>query len=211
MRVQSQYRYQRVKPSWRPRTGPHDVTECSAGMKRADLQPNDPPQPALLEGERDWAASLETSMAQQHHPDQHPETFGAGRLVEKGWTVYDAVEHPIGTVTDVDAARGVITVDGRPVGFDSFEVPLDLIGRSGGNEVHLTKVIESDSLSESTPVRLIDPPAEVSEPTPTRTRARTRPVSVAGAATATGSPAPVRPITPTFGGPVGEPVAASDA
>jgi len=171
---------------------------------------------------------LEMSMAQQFQPDQHPETFGAGRLIEKGWTVYDAVEHPIGTVTDVDAARGVITVDGRPAGLGAFEVPLDLIGSSGGNEVHLTKVIEAGSTSESTSLRLVDPPTETAAPTSTRTRPRARTGSTTGASMGTpgaatsvtgatvpmGSVTPTQPITPTFGrtvaGPNGETVAASD-
>jgi len=113
-------------------------------------------------------------MAQPHNPEQHPETFGAGRLIEKGWTVYDALEHPIGTVTDVDSARSVLTVDGRPVGLGTFEVPLDLVSRSGGNEVYLTKVIEPGSLGETESLRMVDPPAPTPIPASTTARARGR-------------------------------------
>ena len=99
-------------------------------------------------------------MTQQQHPEQNPSMAtgsGAGQLVEKGWTVYDALEHPLGTVTDVDASRNVLEIDGRPVGFGTFEVPLDLVGQSGGNKVHLNKVIEDSAPQPDGAPRLVDP------------------------------------------------------
>ena len=154
-------------------------------------------------------------MAQQHDPERQPETISArrasARRIEKGWTVYDAVGHPIGTVTDVDSGRDVLTIDGRPVGLDAFEVPLDLVTRTGDNEIHLSKVIEEGSLSTSTPPRLVDPPAESSPTAATRTRGRTRSgaastgdltaVPGAAASTTTGSATttPIRPASPAFG------------
>jgi len=111
-------------------------------------------------------------MAQQHHPEGNQDAATGGRrtlrLIEKGWTVYDALEHPIGTVTDVDTDRGVLMIDGRPVGLDTYEVATDLVRRAGDNEVHLTTVIETESLEEGAAPRLVDAPAD------TGTRARTR-------------------------------------
>ena len=48
----------------------------------------------------------------------------ATRGIELGWQVYDAVEHPVGNVADVEHERGQLRIDGRPVGFDFYEVPL---------------------------------------------------------------------------------------
>ena len=84
-------------------------------------------------------------MAQQNLPEQRPTTVagrGTERLIEKGWTVYDALQHPLGIVHDVDAPRNRMIVDGRPVGFTTFEILLDSVGQTSGNEVHLTRVIE---------------------------------------------------------------------
>src|SRR6478609_2548664 len=104
------------------------------------------------------------AMAQQLQPEQLPKTSaggGAGHLTEKGWTVYDAVEHPLGTVTDADTARNMLVIDGRPVGFGTYEVPLDLVERSGGNEVHISKVIEESGPSADGAPRLMDVPASM--------------------------------------------------
>ncbi len=35
----------------------------------------------------------------------------------------------IGNVTDVDTAREMLVIDGRPAGFDAFEVPFALVSR----------------------------------------------------------------------------------
>ena len=45
---------------------------------------------------------------------EHSETARPDRI-EKGWTVYDAVKHPIGQITDVDRDRGRLLIDGRSV------------------------------------------------------------------------------------------------
>jgi CBS domain-containing protein len=144
-------------------------------------------------------------MPQQQPADRRPDTGGEGTLIEKGWTVYDAVEHPIGTVTDVDIARSVLTVDGRPAGLGTFEAPLDLVARFGGNEVHLTKVIEPSDLDADAPLRLVDPPPEVTPPSTARARgrARTGAASAADAGPLTGPtaardvpPSPATPIRP---------------
>jgi CBS domain-containing protein len=119
-------------------------------------------------------------MAHQHDADQLPPTVagrGAGRLIEKGWTVYDALEHPLGTVTDVDSSRDVLEVDGRPAGFGSFEIPLDFVGQSGGNEIHLTKAIEESGPSPDGAPRLVDPQTAASASGATQTRGRTRTTS----------------------------------
>jgi len=118
-------------------------------------------------------------MSQQHPPEGHPETAAAGRrtvrLIEKGWTVYDAVEHPIGTVTDVDNDRGILMIDGRPVGLDSYEVPTELVRRAGDNEVHLTTVIDTATLEEGAEPRMVDAPVDTGTRAPTRTRVETAP------------------------------------
>src|SRR5262245_29569787 len=115
-------------------------------------------------------------MAQQQHPDQHPTMAtgsGAGRLVEKGWTVYDSLERPLGTVTDVDTSRGILEVDGRPVGFGTFEIPLDFVGQSGDNKVHLNKVIEDSAPQPDGAPRLVEPQTVTGTTSPsTRTRGR---------------------------------------
>src|SRR3954470_23277672 len=100
------------------------------------------------------ATGLEMLMAQQHDPDQYSQTGAAGRgeasLIEKGWTVYDAVQHPLGSVTDVDTTSNVLIIDGRPVGLGTFEVPLSLVGSTAGNEVYLSKVVESSASGPDT-------------------------------------------------------------
>ena len=53
------------------------------------------------------------------HTRDHDADSGAsvGRIdaIEKGWTVYDALERPVGNVTDVDRQAGELAVDGRSV------------------------------------------------------------------------------------------------
>jgi CBS domain-containing protein len=137
-------------------------------------------------------------MAQQQQPEQLPGTGaerGAANLIEKGWTVYDAVEHPLGTVTDVDTARNMLQIDGRPVGHGAYEIPLAFVARSGGNEVHLSKVIgESAPAADGAP-QLMDPPASMTSSSTSRGRSRTRsePSSTPGATAPTPMPASTTP------------------
>ena len=81
-----------------------------------------------------------------------------GQLIEKGWTVVDALGTPIGNVTDVDVQRGKIAVDGRPVGFSTFEVPLTYVGKSSDHEVRLSKVIDTAAASTDDIPRFTDAP-----------------------------------------------------
>jgi len=145
-------------------------------------------------------------MAQNYQAEQHPQATGAARQIEKGWTVYDAVEHPIGTVTDVDTTRGVLIIDGRPVGFDAFEAPLDFVGRAGGNEVHLTKVLENVDTAAAGSIRLIDPPATPAPARAARVRGKARTETTAESTTPPTPFAssdvtftPSRPTIPTIG------------
>jgi CBS domain-containing protein len=97
----------------------------------------------------------------------------------------------------------MLTIDGRPAGLGTFEAPLDLVGKFGGNEVHLTKVIERDDATSDTTLRLADPPPEPSPPTTTRTRgrARTSAASAANAGPPTG-PAAARDVPPSPATPI---------
>jgi CBS domain-containing protein len=67
---------------------------------------------------------------------------GEARRIEKGWTVYDAVQHPVGNVSDVFPERSVMVIDGRPEGYDSFELPLSAVERTTDNEVHLRQRVD---------------------------------------------------------------------
>ena len=84
-------------------------------------------------------------MAQPPSPDARL-AVPTARLdrIEKGWTVYDAVEHPIGTITDVDRDRGRLLIDGRSAGFEDFDVPLEAVREAGDNEVHLTLTVDTN-------------------------------------------------------------------
>ena len=88
-------------------------------------------------------------------PSTLPDT---SQLIEKGWTVLDAVEHPIGNVTGVDTQRGIIEVDGRPAGYTTFEVPLTYVGKTSDSEVYLTKVIDAATAPTDAIPTFIDPP-----------------------------------------------------
>lgn len=118
------------------------------------------------------AARLEEYMPQQQNsrnqatrtvPGSPPQNT---QLIEKGWTVLDAVEHPFGNVTGVDTQRGAIEVDGRPAGLGAFEVPLNYVGTAGDGEVHLTKVIQPNAITaaDGSPT-FIDPPKQTSDHT----------------------------------------------
>lgn len=125
-------------------------------------------------------------MSQERPPENRAGTFGSGRgagqFIEKGWTVYDAVGHPIGNVTEIDYGRNVLEVDGRPEGFDAFEVPLSLVDSAGSNEVHLAKVVDTSAHAPGSAPRFVDQP--VSPTTAGTTRARSRARTEAAATTA---------------------------
>jgi CBS domain-containing protein len=151
--------------------------------------------------ERGNAAILEIAMDQQRPLENRAGAVGSGRgasqFIEKGWTVYDAVEHPIGNVTDVDTTRDVLFVDGRAEGFSTYEIPLSMIDSAGTNEVHLTKVIDVN-VTGGIP-RFLDQ-AETTT-TPGTTRSRTRVTSAtAGAPTDTRSRVTDADTTPTSTG-----------
>src|SRR5690606_16851858 len=119
----------------------------------------------------------ERHMAQQQPPQGRTGAVRSGRgisqSIEKGWTVYDAVQRPIGNVTDVDTARDVLIVDGRPTGFNTFEIPLSFVRNTRENEIHLTKTLESTEPSRGGTPRFVDPSTETS-PSPSRSRSRVR-------------------------------------
>jgi CBS domain-containing protein len=102
-------------------------------------------------------------MSEQRTPETRPEAArsasGNRHHIEKGWTVYDAAERPIGNVTEVDTARDVLGVDGRPQGFDTFEVSLGYVDRAGGNDVFLTRVVDTDPNATGGIPRFVEAPA----------------------------------------------------
>src|SRR5689334_4809084 len=71
--------------------------------------------------------------------------------IEKGWTAYDALNRPLGNVTDVDTSRGQLRIDGRSVGFTEFEVPLAAVRDARDNDVYLALTVDPDHLVEGTP------------------------------------------------------------
>lgn len=90
---------------------------------------------------------------------------GNTQLIEKGWSVHDAVDRAIGNVTDVDTARGVLVVDGRPVGFEAFEVPLSIVSRTSPNDVFLSKVLDPKASANDDVPHFVDPPRDVTAAT----------------------------------------------
>ena len=93
--------------------------------------------------------------------------------------MYDAVGRPVGNVTEIDTARDILQVDGRPQGFDTYEIPLSMVDRTGdtgSNEIHLDKVIDTNG-SGGVP-RFMDPPARPApSSTATASAVRSRPRS----------------------------------
>ena len=115
--------------------------------------------------------------------EQFPPTPGqgsgaalAGRIV-KGATVHDAVGIALGNVTDVEPERQQITVDGRPVGYNAFTVPLSAVSEVTGNEVHLNVMIDQSTPPDGSLPRFVAPPADArtrsSPTTPERPAAET--------------------------------------
>jgi len=68
--------------------------------------------------------------------------------IEKGWSVYDSLDRPIGNVTDVES--GKLSVDGRPQSLGFFEVPLEAVQSAANGEVHLSLQMESIHTPDAT-------------------------------------------------------------
>jgi CBS domain-containing protein len=103
-------------------------------------------------------------MAEHHHGSsaQAPGSSGTGLAgkLELGSTVYDAVEVALGTVHEIDHQRGMLTIDGRPVGFDQFDVPLSSVRRIDGNEVFLNIQLDQDASKPGGKVVFVNRPTE---------------------------------------------------
>jgi CBS domain-containing protein len=96
-------------------------------------------------------------MAQTGHSDANPAASSARTdRIEKGWTVYDAVEHPVGNVTDVDRNGSRLLIDGRSVGFEDFDVPLNAVRDAGDNEVQLTLTVDTNRRADGGRPRFTD-------------------------------------------------------
>lgn len=128
-------------------------------------------------------------MTQQRSSESRSRAANSGRgtsqFIEKGWTVYDALERPIGNVTDVDVERNALHVDGRATGFGAFEVPLSLVEGASSNEVRLSKVVDEDALAAGAAPRFIDPPSEARSVGTTRTTSGATTTAATGATTRT--------------------------
>ena len=75
----------------------------------------------------------------------------ATQNIELGWQVYDAMERPIGNVADVERERGQLRVDGRPAGFEFFEVPLSAVKQVKAEDVYLSLQLDPSSAGDSSP------------------------------------------------------------
>jgi len=75
----------------------------------------------------------------------------ATRRIELGWQVYDALERPVGNVADVDQQRGQLRVDGRPVGFDFYEVPLSDVNQVKDENVYLSMQLDPSATGDNRP------------------------------------------------------------
>jgi CBS domain-containing protein len=132
----------------------------------------------LLALTRGNAAFLELAMSEQRPPKDRGGANSAGhtpdQLIEKGWTVYDAVERPVGNVTEVDRSRDVLEVDGRPQGFGTFEVPLGIVESTGANKVHLNQAVDATATGSGKPPRFTAPPTTATTSGTTRSRSRSR-------------------------------------
>ena len=82
----------------------------------------------------------EESMAQDVTGPREPSAAGAADTIEKGWSVYDALERPVGNVTDVEGGR--IRIDGRPEGLGYLNLPLAAVRSAGDNDVYLSLRME---------------------------------------------------------------------
>ena len=148
-------------------------------------------------------------MPQQQNPRSQTSRTDANslpdssQLIEKGWTVLDAVEHPVGNVTGVDMERGIIEIDGRPAGYTAFEVPLTYVGKTTDREVHLTKAIDAATAPTDAIPTFIDPPkSTASRPASTTTERATVRTSTPSAQKTGGEQPALRTAMPNTG-PVG--------
>src|SRR4051794_4952975 len=128
----------------------------------------------------------------EHTPSRSPAppTSGLASTIEKGASVHDAAGVAVGNVTDVDLTQERLVVDGRPVGFDEFSVPLSSVSAVHENDVTLNMAVDVNSPGTT---RWLDPPAPIT-PAATRTSANTAPA-------ATGRSTPPSPLdAPTAAG-----------
>jgi CBS domain-containing protein len=88
-------------------------------------------------------------------------------VIEKGWSVFDSLDRPVGNVTDVEG--GILRVDGRPQDLGFFEIPLQSIGSAGDGEVHLT--IQMEEFGER-PIPAAPPPTAAGAEEETTSRVR---------------------------------------
>lgn len=103
--------------------------------------------------------------------------------IEKGWSVYDSLERPIGNVTDVEDR--LLRIDGRPEGIGFVEVPLSRIESTGDGEVRLSVSMEAITGDDGPTTGTVAPsstttPSSTASPTSTAT-----PYVVAGSASTT--------------------------
>ena len=118
-------------------------------------------------------------MSQQHPPENRAGASSSGhaavQLIEKGWTVYDAVGRPVGNVTEIDDARGVLELDGRPQGSGSFQIPLTMVASTSDGNVQLARVVDPNTSQVGGAPSFVDPPSTTTTTAgTTRSRARTR-------------------------------------
>ena len=148
---------------------------------------------------RGIAAILESAMSQQYTPENREGAVGSGRgnaqFIEKGWTVYDAVSHPVGNVRDVDYARNVLEVDGRPQGFEIYTIPLSMVESAGSNEVHLGKVVDTSAGALGGTPRFVDQTGATTTTTASTPRSATM---TAGATTEPVGAASMREFSPPY-------------
>jgi CBS domain-containing protein len=96
-------------------------------------------------------------------------------VIEKGWTVYDALGRPLGNVTDVDRSRGRLVVDGRSAGFDELKAPLTAVREAGDNDVHLALAVDPTQHTGGGIPHFTDPPPDE----PIRPRTQPSPIGAA--------------------------------
>jgi CBS domain-containing protein len=104
--------------------------------------------------------------------------------IEKGWSVYDSLDRPIGNVTDVGETS--LSVDGRPEGLGFFDVPLDAVRSAGDGDVHLSRpmeeLVEGAAPFSRTGTSVSEPVAPKPEDTGRRPTARSETASAGTAA-----------------------------
>ena len=79
-------------------------------------------------------------MAQDLSDQRERPAAGAMGAIEKGWSVFDALERPVGNVTDAEGGR--LRVDGRPEGLGYLNLPLAAVRSAADGDVHLSLRME---------------------------------------------------------------------